>query len=209
MDLRYVAGFFDGEGSIGIYRALSKIDRHPVRFHLKTQLTQNKASRSEELLRGLMIHYGGNLTEQRTLSGKIKFNWQLNSESAVRFLDDILPFLFLKHEQAEVAIAWQRQRPPLVRNALGHIQRKIPEDVSCDEKVSELVKALKKATLSETMLRHPEFLAVMTRLNLLRVEQGGSEYAVAGGMLALQHAVCVENMRACSLRQDSSKSCLR
>jgi len=194
MDTRYIAGFFDGEGSIGIYRALSKIDSYPVRFHLRTQLTQNKTARSEELLRGLMKHYGGNLAEQLSLSGKIKFNWQLNSESAVRFLDDILPFLCLKYEQAEVAIAWQRQRPPLVRNALGHIQRKVPEDLSCDEKVCELVKALKKATLSEIMLRYPEFLAVISRLDLLRADQVNSGYAVALEAMVFQHASCAQNM---------------
>jgi hypothetical protein len=95
----YIAGFFDGEGSVGVYR------NGRGTYHLRTQLTQNVSPLVTELLMGLREEFGGNLSKQRTTHG-VKYNWQLNSGKAVTFLATIEPMLLLKKEQANVAIAW-------------------------------------------------------------------------------------------------------
>lgn len=142
-DIKYIAGFFDGEGSVGIYKNSSK--KYPG-FYLRTQITQNKGKEVEGLMLFLKNAYGGNLGEQKTLSSGIKYNWQLGSDSAVRFLEDIKPYLILKKKQAEIAIAWQKQRPARVRDSMGRIRLKTPANIELDTSISKLMKELKKGT---------------------------------------------------------------
>lgn len=137
--LEYIAGFFDGEGCIGIYYRKKTKDR----FHLRTQLTQNKNKNIEILMNELIKRFGGNLSEQITLSGKIKYNWQLNSDLAVKFLKDIYPYLILKKEQAIISINWQEQRPKRIRDKNGRICLKRNQDIEKDILIAEKIKALK------------------------------------------------------------------
>src|ERR1039458_8918763 len=110
LSLRYVAGLFDGEGSIGVYRYQGG------RFALKTQVVQNIYPESKVVFLLLKQRWGGSASPQHSASGKWKFNWQLSTSKACRFLEDILPYLRLKREEAEVAIKWQRSKPEPSRN---------------------------------------------------------------------------------------------
>jgi hypothetical protein len=138
--LQYIAGFFDGEGCIGIYYRKKTKDR----FHLRTQLSQNKNKDIEILMNELVERFGGNLSEQITLSGNIKYNWQLNSDFAVKFLEDICPYLILKKEQAIISINWQKHRPERIRDKNGRICLKRKPDIEKDIMIAEKVKELKK-----------------------------------------------------------------
>ena len=80
ISLAYIAGFFDGEGSIGIYKNSNK---STPGYGLRTQLVQNKRLGSTKLMKFLKDKFGGNLSEQITISGDTKYNWQLNAEKAV------------------------------------------------------------------------------------------------------------------------------
>lgn len=60
-------------------------------------------------------------------------------------LEEVLPYLRIKREQAEIAIAWQRQRPAVIRNAKGQVQLAREEDVEHNVWVSNRLKELKKA----------------------------------------------------------------
>lgn len=135
-NIHYIAGFFDGEGSVGVYRnGLGS-------YCLRTQLTQTKGRESYEILSYLLKKYGGNLGEQISLSGRIKYNWQINGDLAARFLKDIRPCLLLKRRQAEIAIKWQRERPGLKRDWRGRIVTTRIRPI--DKKTSDLLKQLKK-----------------------------------------------------------------
>lgn len=136
LSIPYVAGFFDGEGSIGIYKAYYR--GNCVGYRLRTQLCQNRGEEANELMAQLSATFGGSASNQQK-----KLNWQLNSEKAAEFLRQILPYLRMKKIQAEVAIAWQEARPKVIRFPDGVKRFEVDSDVEFDAKVSELMKALK------------------------------------------------------------------
>lgn len=171
--LQYIAGFFDGEGSIGIYYRQKTKDG----FHLRTQLTNNKNKDAQRLMSYLIDRFGGNLSEQVTLSGNIKYNWQLNSDKAVYFLKKIAPYLIFKKDQAIIAINWQEQRPKRIRDKRGRIQVKRTRTVDFDIKVSRLIKALKQEDINTIIEDRKDLLKVVAELYYpapLNGEFGGS-----------------------------------
>jgi hypothetical protein len=168
IDIRYIAGFFDGEGSIGIYYRKKNKDR----FHLRTQLTQNKSDYVEYLMNYLMKIYGGNLGEQITLSGHIKYNWQLNADKAVHFLREILPHLILKKAQADIAIKWQTQRPKVSRDKKGRICSKCKDTVDYDIKIAKIIELLKIFDINEVMSNQNDLVKVLVELHPLAVVKG-------------------------------------
>jgi hypothetical protein len=68
--LPYIAGFFDGEGSIGIYRG-----GHTNGRALRVQLTQNVTPDSTELLRECRIRWGGSLSLMNRSARRPAWNW--------------------------------------------------------------------------------------------------------------------------------------
>jgi len=174
--LQYIAGFFDGEGSIGIYYRQRTKDR----FHLRTQLTNNKNKDAQRLMTYLMNKFGGNLSEQITLSGRVKYNWQLNSDRAIYFLRKIEPYLIFKKDQAIIAINWQEQRPPLVRDKKGRIQTKRKRTVEFDIKVSRLIKALKEEDLDAVMEKQKDLIDVVKELVPLATTKENKKFAKKG-----------------------------
>lgn len=174
--LQYIAGFFDGEGSIGIYYRQKTKDG----FHLRTQLINNKNKNAQELMAYLMNKFGGNLSEQITLSGKVKYNWQLNSDKAVYFLRKIEPYLVLKKAQAIITINWQEQRPPLLRDKKGRIQMKRKRTVEFDIKVSRLIKALKKEDFDTVIEKQKDLVNVVNELMPLATAKKNKKFAKKG-----------------------------
>lgn len=166
----YIAGFFDGEGHIGVY---TRSDAGRT-CSLRTQLTQNEASWSWQILTELRDRFGGNVSIQPTLSGGTKLNWQLNSDKAANFLATILPHLVIKREQAEVACAWQRSRPPMTRDARGRIVHANPRDVARDVAVSQLVKLLKTDPLETIINRQADLIEIVHTLKPIMTVKGDS-----------------------------------
>ena len=165
MNINYIAGFFDGEGSIGIYKNGNGL------FHLRTQLTQNCGRLSKLIMDYLVLSFGGHYSKQITLSGGIKFNWQLSSMPAMRFLTVIEPHLILKRDQATFAIAWQTNRPLPSRDRLGRI-KKYDVDSAFDEKVSLLMKALKKKDIDVVMENQKDLVEVVHTLKQVMCIKG-------------------------------------
>ena len=131
---QYIAGLFDGEGSIGIYRC------YGGRFVLKTQLVQNIYPESKAVFRLLVQRYGGSASPQHSASGRWKFNWQLGAHKARLFLEDIYPWLRLRKRQAALAIQWQLGKPEPTRNpATGHFN-----PYPCDRHDKTIALRLKK-----------------------------------------------------------------
>lgn len=163
----WVAGFFDGEGSIGIYRNGQGV------FHLRTQLTQNVNPTTEEILSELRDTYGGNLARMRSpiYRRSEAFNWQVNGTRAASFLVDILPHLRLKCEQAEVAIAWQSQHIPPGRDERGRM-RPGARDAPLDIGVARLLKALKVAAMSEVMAAQSDLVEIVHTLKQIVCVKG-------------------------------------
>lgn len=139
MDIAYIAGFFDGEGSIGMY---PRPDRRS--YNVRMQLAQNKSAVSLRLFHRLRDQYGGNVSEQTTLSGRTKLNWQLSARGIVQFLGDVTTHLVIKKAQAELVLTWLDHRPDPPRDARGRMTGFDPAFLRYTEDVSRRLKVLKK-----------------------------------------------------------------
>jgi len=120
----------------------------------------------------LIDKFGGNLSEQITISNDIKYNWQLNADLAVNFLSKILPYLILKKDQADIAINWQRQRPKRIRDKMGRICVKRTKDLNFDIQVARLMKLLKKEDITKVMNNQKDLVKILVELSPLAVIKG-------------------------------------
>ena len=103
-DLAYLAGFFDGEGSIFI-------DKN---FGMACAMT----STTKWALESLRFSFGGNITKNKKIynpSQHTTFQWKINSTIAKTFLQAISPYLKLKKPEAEVAIKFQIRKDKIRR----------------------------------------------------------------------------------------------
>lgn len=152
LKVEYQAGFFDGEGSIGIYKNGNGI------FHLRTQLTQNILPTSTILLEEFKNLYGGNLSQMKSsiYRNGAAYNWQLNGIGAVTFLQTLLPFLVLKKEQATVALSWFKISQKPERDSNGRYKPHI-KNRPIDIKYSELLKLLKRSSLNDIIESQSEY----------------------------------------------------
>ncbi len=91
----YVAGFFDGEGSISI-KNTSK--------HTSYRLSISIGQRRPEPLFMIQSRWGGSIgkREANNFSTLLMF-----SKQAISFIKDIYPYLVVKRKQAEIAIKFQ------------------------------------------------------------------------------------------------------
>lgn len=114
LDLVWLAGFFDGEGSVGVYETGRK--------------TEGKGKPA--MKRGLFLHacitqkdtapliwcksrWGGSLcmrkdTEDRFGTGV--WNWSVNSRKAYAFLREIYPYLKFKKERVGICLEFQERK---------------------------------------------------------------------------------------------------
>ena len=157
--LDYIAGFFDGEGSVGIYRNGQRS------WHLRTQLTQNIDRSTTALLSELRQRFGGNLATMRSpiYRASVAYNWQLNGAVAAAFLREVLPYLRLKREQADFAIAWQSIQQKASRDERG---RNVAHDHDrpIDIGAARLLKALKRQDIDEVMAAQADLVDVVHEL---------------------------------------------
>ena len=102
MDSAYAAGFFDGEGSIGIYKKAGMRSSY--------QLRVTTAQKDRRPLAALQTEYGGHLSKPLK-SGVSRLI--MHSTGAADFLWDLLPHLIVKKEQAELALSFQSRRGPV------------------------------------------------------------------------------------------------
>lgn len=137
----YVAGFFDGEGSIGIYKNSNGRGRT-----LRVQITQNVGTDSDLLLRGLADDWGASMCVMTGLRLRRAWNWQLSGVKAVAFLKWIEPCLVLKRSQAVVAIRWYEGKSIPQPNALGQRQKLPVAQVVRGQLAAFRLKQMKKGT---------------------------------------------------------------
>jgi len=114
-DIAYFAGLFDGEGCISMTNNSSRIPR----------LTVMMAISHKPALVRLSSWFGGCIHEPKRFVNKPMFQWHIGQFSEVLyFLEAIFPFLDEKREQAELAIAYLKER-------IKHADRsRLPDDVT-------------------------------------------------------------------------------
>lgn len=122
VDKPYVAGFFDGEGSIQITPP-----RKTKGFPLHVSVAQSERS----TLDWLRETWGGSVGPHGRTG---VFVWRIHTAAAGQFLMDIEPYLRIKRQQAHLAIAFQ------IGQRIG--RRLTPEYVAECETLREQVRAL-------------------------------------------------------------------
>lgn len=99
LDIRYIAGFFDGEGCIDLY--LRQDLDHAMRFVLQVSIAQTRPA----VLKQIGKRFGGHLAPPRN---KCTVHLLMfTSAAAGRFLKAILPHLIVKKREAEIALEYR------------------------------------------------------------------------------------------------------
>jgi len=113
-DMAWLAGFFDGEGVIGIYA-----NNRTSSPHVKIGIAQN----IKAMLENIQSEFGGYLGVMAGGRKKERSTYALqftSRETCIRFLRAIHPYLIRKREEAELALMflnlpWRGQRGPYGR----------------------------------------------------------------------------------------------
>lgn len=103
----YAAGIFDGEGHVGI--SVVKNGRGYV-YH---RLMINVTSTNLEVLQWLFERWNGVLHNPRYFAKeewRTAHRWTAADGRAMRFLQNIEPYLIIKREQAQLAIQFQQTK---------------------------------------------------------------------------------------------------
>ena len=90
----YVAGFIDGDGCISVHRSAGR--------HYGVQVIVVQAG--YDVVEQLCRQYNGTLAHVRR-GNRVYWRWVVASHLALRVLQDALPYLIEKHDQAELGIA--------------------------------------------------------------------------------------------------------
>lgn len=102
--LGYLAGLIDGEGSIAISSAFCRRKSTHVSHNCRLIITNC----DPRLMQWLLGNVGGSLrTKQRTsASHRTAYDWRLYDINAEAVLRAVRPYLVLKGEQADIALAF-------------------------------------------------------------------------------------------------------
>lgn len=110
MTIEYVAGFFDGEGSIYISMRGSARSGQAV-YRLSCAFANNSREVLEEIKRTIAIEGGGHFTEIKPRNNwKRSYRLVYGDSKALELIEKLLPHLFLKREQALIATTFQQAR---------------------------------------------------------------------------------------------------
>jgi hypothetical protein len=99
----YIAGFFDGEGSVNIIhqKARGEDQKHKDTHFITTSL----ANTNRQVLEKVQEIYGGNIAESKPNGNrKVGYRLHLTRRKAELFLKDISPFLLLKRSQVLIGL---------------------------------------------------------------------------------------------------------
>lgn len=109
IELAYIAGFFDGEGSITIHENFAPSPRGKSPNHTLQVAIGNTDKRVVEWIHA---HFGGSLTMRKTTKPNHRdvMQWIIRSNGASQFLEAILPFLRMKIEQAKIGLSFQNEK---------------------------------------------------------------------------------------------------
>ena len=94
--LAWMAGFFDGEGSISI----RKRDYSPHAFAKRICIVNTRA----DILEIFRLHFGGKIRARKRYlkNQKVVYEWVAQAKEATRFLGLIRPYLKLKAQHADL-----------------------------------------------------------------------------------------------------------
>ena len=140
--LAYAAGIIDGEGCVRI------VARKP-RFGRSTQhtLLLMVAQKDGRLVDWLFGNFGGivYLKNKRTDGTDWIYEWRVTEQKAADVLKDVLPFLIVKKEQAELAIRFQTHKKGAGHYGDGRFMKLTEHEIALRDKMANEISFLKRA----------------------------------------------------------------
>lgn len=102
MTPEYAAGFFDGEGCVNC-------SSNRNNFFVRILVVNTNL----DVLKAFQEVWGGDINANYKSKSHWKqaYTWRLQHKAATNFLEEILPFLIVKKQQAIAAIAFNEMRP--------------------------------------------------------------------------------------------------
>ena len=109
LNVNYIAGLFDGEGSVSIGRTSTpgeKLKRgRPGYFYEKYFLQVSIVNTYRPVLDLIHALYGGGVNRTSAVVGRKEcFVWKVGGKNALPFLEDMLPRVHIKREQIGLAL---------------------------------------------------------------------------------------------------------
>lgn len=107
MELPYIAGLFDGEGTIGITKPSPGAGRRhrPVVAVCMTH---------ERTIRAIQASLGGNVRvvdqSKYNPNAATRFDWRLSGQAALDFIESVRPWLITKRDQADIFLRFEPSR---------------------------------------------------------------------------------------------------
>jgi hypothetical protein len=139
MDIQYIAGFFDGEGSIGIDARKAKHEGGANSYILKVKIAQCVTEESIALLNEIQQEFGGSISKKdnsrKNARWRPAIEWTATTRKALVFLEAIAPYARLKAPEIAVALEFQRRRLPKGKRGDGKI---VERDLADKARLSEL-----------------------------------------------------------------------
>jgi hypothetical protein len=127
IDLSYIAGFFDGEGYIGILKRKRK--EWNTEYFLQISIGQKDGA----IMNWIKESFGGNIY---LVKRDNSYSWIVSNKVAHNFLKNIIPFLKYKKPQAELGLQFYKNRD---------LRRPIPQtELERREMIYQEMKSLKK-----------------------------------------------------------------
>jgi len=142
--LTYTAGFFDADGSVGVYFSKRKGPGHSFggEFFLHMTLYQRQWM---SIFQEWHDRWGGGLHPRSEKGERRGWEWHLVGHSALGFLKDVLPFLRKKREQARLAILFQERKAASTLGNGGPGANMPLEEFEWRKGISDQIKALKRS----------------------------------------------------------------
>lgn len=125
---KYFAGFFDGEGCVGIYKIGRKIRYRNPYYQLVVSITNTNLV----ILKIFKEKFGGYIVtlKKRKENHTQAYLWKIASIQAKDFLNKILPYSLLKSPQIKYALVFQDCLRKSSNPALSKDEIKFREDAS-------------------------------------------------------------------------------
>lgn len=116
LDIRYVAGLFDGEGWITVCKmpkAKLGLNNRYAEGYVRYQLHVGVGMVYKPIIDSMQETFGGNIftkypTERQSDMTRTSAVWRLSSGKAADFLEMVGPYLLAKSDEAKIAIELQR-----------------------------------------------------------------------------------------------------
>lgn len=136
--LIWAAGFFDGEGCICLFH---NKDKRWFSLHI---VVVNTDPRSIERFVELFPFAKRKIICSKNGKWKPRYEWRTQGKHAGNVLEQLLPYLINKKEEAEIAIAWAKAPWRGGKYGINRGKRKTDVELTADEKSFKTLKILKK-----------------------------------------------------------------